>query len=91
MICLLTDQICFQYIFKVSDNIIDKVAYLIHPFCQGQYCPENCRKDEWNYVHDNLWTTDNTLRVECGKNRIHIIVDKAKHIDKLILLNHEMQ
>ena len=78
MICLLTDQICFQYILKVSDNINDKAASLLHGSCSGQYCPENCIKEEWEYFHDNLWQTDNTLRVECGKNRIHIIVEKAK-------------
>ena len=79
MICLLTDQICFQYILKVSDDSNGKGAYLVHGSCHGQYCPENCRKGDWRYGHDNLWATDNTLRVECGKNRIHIIVEKAKH------------
>ena len=70
---------CFQYILKVSANIDDMNAYLVHTSCTGQYCPENCRKDEWAYAHNPGWQFDNTLRVECGKNRIHIIVEMAKH------------
>ena len=67
-----------KYILKTSDNINDVTGSLVHSTCKGQYCPENCVKEAWKYEHDSGWQTDNTLRVECGKHIMHIIVEKAK-------------
>ena len=51
---------------------------LIHVRCAGQSCPEKCGKEWWNYATDNGWKIDNTLRIECGESKIHIIVENAE-------------
>ena len=65
--------------FKVSEEVNDNSGYLAHFSCNGQYCPENCLKQEWRYAF-NGWKRDNTLRVECGEYRIHIISERYKTI-----------
>ena len=53
---------------------------MYHAKCVGQYCPEKCLKQGWRYAARTGWATDSTLRIECGENKIHIIVEKAKII-----------
>ena len=50
----------------------------MHDGCDGQYCPENCEKQEWEVAMSPEWETDKTLRVECGKKTTHTMVDKIK-------------
>ena len=51
--------------------------YLVNNNCDGQYCPENCLKQRWKYGDDTGFQIDPTLSVECGKNNIHIIIERA--------------
>ena len=73
-------NIYFQ--FKVDDSSLNgDFASLGHFHCDGQNCPEYCVKQMWQSFNwaetiEGSWKQDNTLRVECGENRIRIIVEK---------------
>ena len=45
-------------------------------------------KQKWIHPENGRWKTDSTLRVECGKHRIHIIIELAKYLSNKILFNH---
>ena len=50
----------------VGSSIDTNEGGLRHGNCSGETCPETCVSNKWQYVKDNKWQDDSSLRISCG-------------------------